>query len=284
MGEARKPGPHAGFDNGSDEAWSEYSDHSQVEAEQPEDWVLPPTEMEAAMEELELGNSAAETGVEVVSKVRDVWSDLHANDTFAPTKIKRVAKLSKFDGAKPGWVFKTGDQGLGYYRDSGGLRTQLSLDLALHQLRSLPVATISLDGLVTSSHARDPGGSGSDYGRHPPGRGPGGSGHGGSSGEQPLAPANKEASPRLREPRGIRPDACGSKHTVWKLAAQAAAVYLGANRGIHSAAANPTDRMPPTTRAGRQTLCIYDVVAHSLPGFSPPPGLFHGLNESCYYV
>ena len=167
MGEAEKPGPLAGFDDASDKAWSEYSDHSQEEAEQPEDWMLPPTEMEAAMEEFEFESTAAATVVEAASKVRDVWSDLHANDTFEPTKVKRFTKLSKFDGAKPGRVFKTGDRGLGYYRDSGGLRAQLSLDLALHALRSVPVATISLDGLVTPSHVRGPGGSGSGCEGHP---------------------------------------------------------------------------------------------------------------------
>ena len=39
-----------------------------------------------------------------------------------------------------------------------------------------------LQGLT--GQVRDPGGSGTDGGGHPPGRGPGGSGHGGSSGER----------------------------------------------------------------------------------------------------
>ena len=49
MGEASKPGPHAYFDNESDDAWSEFGDLSHSEPEQPDGWLPPPTECEAAM-------------------------------------------------------------------------------------------------------------------------------------------------------------------------------------------------------------------------------------------
>ena len=89
--------------------------------------------------------TAAVAGERADKTAVEKWTDLHANDTFVPVKTKRITKTSKFEGAKPGWVFKTGECGLGYYRDNGGLRTQLSLDLALRPMRSLLVATISLD-------------------------------------------------------------------------------------------------------------------------------------------
>ena len=142
-----------------------------MEPEQPECWMLPPTEMEAAVG-ADAGNQGGrstglpsagmdhkqlEAGVRAERTAVEKWFDLHANDAFVPVKIKRITKASKFDGAKPGWVFKTGDSGLGYYRDSGGLRTHLSLDLALRPMRSLPAATINLDDLVISDTEGDPG-------------------------------------------------------------------------------------------------------------------------------
>ena len=191
-------------------------------------------------------------------------------------KGKRITKVSKFDGFKPGWVFKTGDQGLGYYRDSGGMRMQVSLDLALRPMRSLPAATIILDDLAISSDA--------DRSKE--------------SGERSLAPVDEVAPPKLREPRGTRPGVAASKSAIWKLAAQATAVYLGANVGIHNFATNPTAHVPTTTRAARQTVSTFEAVANSLPdrpavaesrpsssdstnisGFSPPPGLVCGSND-----
>ena len=156
MGEAEKPGPLAGFDDASQRAWSE----PEEEEEQPEDWFSPPSDHETEPEEATADAGAAEA----TKEKKDAWEVLHANVSFVPTKNKRITKQSKFDGARPGWVFKSGDQGLGYYRDNGGLRTQLSLDLALHPLRSVPVATISLDGLVPGAPNREPRASGSSGG------------------------------------------------------------------------------------------------------------------------
>ena len=64
---------------------------------------------------------------------------------------KRVTKASKFEGAKPGWVFKTGETGLGYYRDNGTQRLQLSLDLALRPMRVVPAANIVFSELIVMS-------------------------------------------------------------------------------------------------------------------------------------
>ena len=119
LGEARKPGPHAAFDNESDDAWSEFGDLSQLESEQPECWMLPPTEIEAAVG-ADAGNQGGrstglppagmdhkqlEAGVRAERTAVEKWCGLHANDAFVPVQIKRITKASKFDGAKPGWVF-----------------------------------------------------------------------------------------------------------------------------------------------------------------------------------
>ena len=47
-----------------------------------------------------------------------------------------------------GWVFKSGDKGLGYYRDSGGLEVTMNLAEALFPTSSLPPATLQLDSLL----------------------------------------------------------------------------------------------------------------------------------------
>ena len=95
-----------------------------------------------------MGLAQVQAGKNAESSAVQKWIKMHADESFVPVKTKRVTNVPKFDGAKPEWVFKTGDRGLGYYRDNGSLRTQLSLDLALRPMRSLPVATIVLDDLV----------------------------------------------------------------------------------------------------------------------------------------
>ena len=143
----------------------------QLGPEQPEFWMPTPSEQEqeegasarggqvAAM--IEVWNSRADHNQSVAAEpaagtVVDKWLTMHVNKQNVGVGGTRVTKNSKFPGHKPGWVFKTGDQGLGYYRDGGGLRTNLSLDLALHPMRSLPVATIKLDSLVSPATARPP--------------------------------------------------------------------------------------------------------------------------------
>ena len=43
------------------------------------------------------------------------WLQDHAGMAFVPARAPKArSKLSKFEGAKPGWVFKTGERGLGY--------------------------------------------------------------------------------------------------------------------------------------------------------------------------
>ena len=146
IGEASNPGPHAYFDNESDDAWSEFGDQRQSEQEYEE--AMPPTEYEVTMSAESGTQSGSSTYPTPVLSATQEWIKKHANKSFVPVLSKRVTKASKFDGAKPGWVFKTGDSGLGYYRDSGSQRTQLSLDLALRPMRTVPAPIIILNDLV----------------------------------------------------------------------------------------------------------------------------------------
>ena len=49
---------------------------------------------------------------------------------------------------KPGWLFKLGAQGLGYYRDRGGLVVEVSIAQAIQPPTSLPAAPLALDKLI----------------------------------------------------------------------------------------------------------------------------------------
>ena len=161
---------------------------------------------------------------------------LHANDSFVEAGGKRITKASKFNGFKPWWVFKTGDRGLGYYRDSGGMRTQLSLDLALRPMRSLPVATINLDDLVISDadgESREHLASGipgsisfRDSREHLA------SGIPESKYKQEVTSGDSRELLASGKARGKGEAA--SMNAIWKLAAQATAVFLGAKGGSHS--------------------------------------------------
>ena len=67
-------------------------------------------------------------------------------------KGKRITKVSKFEGSRSGWVFKTGERGLGYYRDKGSMLGTLSLSRAVWPLQSLPAAPLCLETLVDTSN------------------------------------------------------------------------------------------------------------------------------------
>ena len=53
-----------------------------------------------------------------------IWLAKHAGKAFVPVGGPATSK-PKFEGERPGWVFKLGDQGLGYYVDTGRVRTVL---------------------------------------------------------------------------------------------------------------------------------------------------------------
>ena len=111
IGEASNPGPHAFFDVESDDAWSNFEDQPQSELEYEID--MPPTEHEIGLS-TEFGTqpgSCSDLPPELTDTQK--WIKKHASKSFVPVLSKRVTKASKFEGAKPGWVFKTGEAGLG---------------------------------------------------------------------------------------------------------------------------------------------------------------------------
>ena len=113
LGEASNPGPYAYFDIGSEDAWSEFGDQTQSEQEQPDGWLLPRTEYEVAMSAESGAQPGSSTDPTPELSATQEWIKKHANKSFVPVLSKRVTKASKFGGAKPGWVFKTGDQAWG---------------------------------------------------------------------------------------------------------------------------------------------------------------------------
>ena len=104
MGEAEKPGPPAHFDSEDDDPWSNSEDQPQSEQDCEE--VLPPTEHEIALS----SKCGAQPGCSIdpppVLTATQEWIKNHANKSFVPVLSKRVTKASKFEGAKPGWVFQ----------------------------------------------------------------------------------------------------------------------------------------------------------------------------------
>ena len=77
----------------------------------------------------------------------DSWLQQHAASEFVAVPNKKVTKKPKFQGEKPGWLFKLGAQGLGYYRDRGGLVMVVSIAQAIQPATSLPAAPLALDEL-----------------------------------------------------------------------------------------------------------------------------------------
>ena len=63
---------------------------------------------------------------------------------------KARSKESKLEGARPGWVFKTGERGLGYYPDAGWHRSTISLELAVWHTRDILPMPIMLNELVAA--------------------------------------------------------------------------------------------------------------------------------------
>ena len=56
------------------------------------------------------------------------WLRRHSTHDFVAVAATKGSKKSKFEGEKPGFVFKLGDRGLGYYRDAG--RQVITISLA----------------------------------------------------------------------------------------------------------------------------------------------------------
>ena len=110
-----------------------------------------------------------------MAKEQQQWLAANAGKEFVPAKAgKRVTKTSKFEGQRVGWAFKTGDRGLGYYRDRG---VALHLDTAVRPMQSLPPTQLSLVELVGAPGKHD----------------------GTESGERSFAPTDEAAVPKLQD-------------------------------------------------------------------------------------
>ena len=121
LGEADRPGPLNRLDNPeidddslASESFGVEDDMHDFEFEEPE---LPGEEQPAA-EQLKLGDKPAVLqATETASGELAAWQAKHANVSFVPCKAKKVRKTSRFEGEKPGWIFTSRDNGLGYNSD-----------------------------------------------------------------------------------------------------------------------------------------------------------------------
>ncbi len=96
LGQAKNPGPDAGFDD-------------------PEGW--------AVQDESDGAGDASREDMDTSSPPDETSGDQHgAASGHHGSPLRPVApfcKAVRFDGLRPGCVFKRGESGLGYYRDSG---------------------------------------------------------------------------------------------------------------------------------------------------------------------
>jgi hypothetical protein len=96
LGQAKNPGPWAGFDD-------------------PEGWTV--------QDESDGAGDASREDMDTSSPPDEVPGDLHGAASgllgSPPRPAAPFCKVVRFDGPRPGCVFKRGDLGLGYYSDSG---------------------------------------------------------------------------------------------------------------------------------------------------------------------
>ena len=76
------------------------------------------------------------------------WLSKNARKSFVPVRCTKPSKTPKFEGERPGWVFKLGGAGLGYYRDVGYVHT-VQLHHAVVPGGSTTPLKVVLDSTVT---------------------------------------------------------------------------------------------------------------------------------------
>ena len=106
---------------------------------------MPDSDQETCDTEHEL---VAEAQLSADLGMVSTWLLKHAAAEFVAVPNKTVTKKSKFEEEKPGWVFKLGEAGLGYYRDREGRGVTVSLAEAIRPTSDTPAASLSLDELV----------------------------------------------------------------------------------------------------------------------------------------
>lgn len=77
------------------------------------------------------------------------WLHDHEHDELVAARGKAVTKASKFEGSKPGWAFRLGCKGLGYYRDAGGPAIGFPLDDERAKAVNIPAMPLKLDFLLS---------------------------------------------------------------------------------------------------------------------------------------
>ena len=109
---------------------------------------MPGTDDEAEVAEQQSTEPRESTSCNVV----DDWMRMHATMEFVAVPNKTVTTRPKIEGAKPGWVFKLGEKGLGYYRDRGGLVAVVSRAQAFPAVAksctSVPPIPLCLDEVI----------------------------------------------------------------------------------------------------------------------------------------
>ena len=142
LGEAKKPGPPTNLDSADDDLFDE-GDCECMPAPGEMDW-MPDTDDEEFEVPLQQHVHEMTADCSEVEK----WLTKNASLAFVAVPNKTVTKKSKFEGPRPGWVFKFGDEGLGYYRDYGGMVVQVALEKEIPLATKLPAARIPLSELL----------------------------------------------------------------------------------------------------------------------------------------
>ena len=155
IGEADNPGPEVSDD--PDACMSEFSDDPQIEPSSPGAWELPPSENVAGDSQPSTSQpsplAVADRIAAVEANLVRNWLEKHKyNEFVAASGGEAVTKKIKFEGERPGWVFKRGLKGLGYYRDYGGMVVAVSLARALNPTEGIQPNRLQLDELISSSN------------------------------------------------------------------------------------------------------------------------------------
>ena len=103
-----------------------------VDPGSPGEWELPPDEefgeYQCMDSDAPTPQLVADRIASVEANILDQWLAKHKHSEFVPaSRGEARSTKSKFEGFKPGWAFKRGHRGLGYYRDYGGIVVAVSL-------------------------------------------------------------------------------------------------------------------------------------------------------------
>ena len=103
LGEADNPGPLASFDDNDFGGWNEGLDED-VPLPGEENWA--PDADADAWEDEQCQNEEVRPSAD--HEAVDSWLQQHAASEFVAVPNKKVTKKPKFQGEKPGWLFKLG--------------------------------------------------------------------------------------------------------------------------------------------------------------------------------